>query len=197
MKNNLLVHLIGVIFPPTYVDFSSYAWGGRSVGTPTLKRFYTLHFLLPILTIGFMFLHLYLLHIKGSTNPLGIVNRIDEIRFYPKYVIKDVFGLLLIGGSLFMYLVFNNPFFICDPDNYIEANPLSTPKHITPEWYFLPFYGMLRSIPDKIKGVCIMFAAILVLFFLPFIPFKGKTSSFCNVSQFFFWLFTSNFIFLG
>jgi len=126
-----------------------------------------------------------------------LLNRIDEIQFYPKFWVKDFFGLVLIGGFCVVYLVFSNPFYISDPDNYVEANPLSTPKHITPEWYFLPFYGMLRSIPDKVKGVCIMFMAILSLFILPFIPFKGKSSSFCIFSQYTFWCFTFNFIFLG
>jgi quinol-cytochrome oxidoreductase complex cytochrome b subunit len=147
--------------------------------------------------LGLIFLHIYFLHVQGSTNPLGVTNHLDEVRFYPKYWVKDFFGILLLGVSLVIFLVLYNPFFISDPDNYVEANPLSNPKHITPEWYFLPFYGMLRSIPDKVKGVCIMFFAIIVLFFLPIIPFKSKTSSFCIFSQFFFWCFVCNFIFLG
>lgn len=182
----MITNLIGVIFPPAYIDFSLFAWGGRSVGAPTLRRFYTLHFILPILLLSLIILHLYFLHLKGSSNPLGIVNRLDEIRFYPKYIIKDFFGFCGISCFLLLYLVFYHPFFISDPDNYIEANPLSTPKHITPEWYFLPFYGMLRSIPDKAKGVCVMFLAILILFFVSYVPYKGKSSSFCLLSQFLF-----------
>jgi len=133
-----------------------------------------------------MLLHLYVLHLKGSSNPLGIVNKLDEIKFYPKFIVKDFFGFCLVASFFVTYLVFYNPFFISDPDNYIEANPLSTPKHITPEWYFLPFYGMLRSIPNKIAGVCVMLCAILILFFLPVIPFRCKSSSFCILSQFLF-----------
>jgi len=86
-----------------------------------------------------MFLHLYVLHLKGSSNPLGIVNRLDEVKFYPKYIIKDFFGFFVVSAFVITYLVFYNPFYISDPDNYIEANPLSTPKHITPEWYFFAF----------------------------------------------------------
>jgi len=154
------------------------------VGEPTIKRFYTLHFLLPFIILVLMLLHIYLLHINGSSNPLGITNGIDMVRFYPKYIVKDFFGLIVVGCFLLYYLVLKNPFYINDPDNYIEANPLVTPKHITPEWYFLPFYGMLRSIPDKLKGVIVMFLSILILFLMPFLQFRNKSSGFCIVSQF-------------
>jgi quinol-cytochrome oxidoreductase complex cytochrome b subunit len=193
----VITNLIGVIFPPTYIDFVSFAWGGNSVGEPTIKRFYTFHFILPFIILCLMFLHIYLLHLKGSSNPIGVTNSIDIVRFYPRYITKDFFGFIIIGCFCIYFLTLKNPFFINDPDNYIEANPLSTPKHITPEWYFLPFYGMLRSIPDKVKGVYVMFLSILILFFIPLIRFRNKSSSLCKIFQFLFWCFINNFIFLG
>jgi len=129
----VITNLVGVIFHTSYIDFVIFAWGGRSVGEPTIKRFYTFHFLLPFIVIGLMLLHIYLLHLVGSSNPLGITNKLDNVKFYPKYIIKDFFGFIAILCVSLYFLVLKDPFYINDPDNYIEANPLSTPKHITPE----------------------------------------------------------------
>jgi ubiquinol-cytochrome c reductase cytochrome b/c1 subunit len=146
-------------------------WGGYSVDNATLTRFFTLHFLLPFVMVGVTLLHLTLLHVDGSTNPLGIDDAYDFIPFYPYFLLKDIFGLLLFL-FVFSYLVFFSPNLLGHPDNYIRANPIVTPAHIVPEWYFLPFYAILRAVPSKLGGVVAMAAAIGILFFLPTID-KG------------------------
>ena len=176
----------------------TWLWGGFSVNEPTLKRFFILHFLLPLVLIALSLVHLTLLHLSGSTNPLGICAKVDSIRFYPKYITKDIFGFFLLVGSLSLITVFFYPNMLNDPENYIRADALVTPKHIVPEWYFLPFYAILRAIPNKLGGVLAMFAAILILFFLPFCgEFECKSSKLYFESQFFFWLFVCNVLLLG
>ena len=143
-------------------------WGGFSVDNPTLNRFYALHYLLPFVIVGVVVLHIVALHRFGSNNPLGIDVRgnQDTISFHPYYTVKDAFGL-----GVFLILLSAVVFFLPNsmghPDNYIPANPMVTPAHIVPEWYFLPFYAILRAVPDKLFGVLAMFAAIGVLFILP------------------------------
>src|SRR5271157_4671618 len=136
----------------------TFLWGGFAVGDPTLHRFYALHYLLPFIIVAVVLLHLVALHQHGSNNPLGIDHKgpQDSIPFHPYYTIKDMFGLgvFLIVFALF---VFYWPNLLADPANYIPANPLQTPPEIVPEWYFLPFYAILRSIPSKLLGVCAMF----------------------------------------
>ncbi len=176
----------------------TWLWGGFSVNEPTLKRFFILHFLLPLVLVALSLVHLTLLHLSGSTNPLGICAKVDSIRFYPKYITKDIFGFFLVVGSLSLVTVFFFPNLLGHPDNYIRADALVTPKHIVPEWYFLPFYAILRAIPNKLGGVLAMFAAILILFFLPFFgEFECKSSKLYFESQVFFWLFVCNVILLG
>jgi len=176
----------------------NWLWGGFSVNEPTLKRFFILHFLLPLVLIALSLIHLTLLHLSGSTNPLGICAKIDSIRFYPKYISKDIFGFIVIVGLLSLITVFWFPNLLGHPDNYIRADALVTPKHIVPEWYFLPFYAILRAIPNKLGGVLAMFAAILILFFLPFFgDFDCKSPKFVDIAQFFFWSFVVNLILLG
>jgi len=138
------------------------------VNEPTLKRFFILHFLFPLVLVALSLVHLTLLHLSGSTNPLGICGKVDSIRFYPKYITKDIFGFFLIVGSLSLITVFFFPNLLGHPDNYIRADALVTPKHIVPEWYFLPFYAILRAIPNKLGGVLAMFASIIILFFFTF-----------------------------
>ena len=139
-------------------------WGGYAVSGVTLTRFYSLHYLLPFLIVGVVALHLVALHQHGSNNPLGIDAKgpQDKIPFHPYYTIKDMVGLgvFLLAFSV---LMFYYPNWLTEPDNYIPANPLVTPAHIVPEWYLLPYYAILRSIPDKLGGVIAMFAAIVVL----------------------------------
>ena len=171
-------------------DIVIWLWGGYSVGNPTLTRFFALHFFLPFVLVGLVIVHLIYLHKDGSNNPLGInFIEFDGIAFYPYYIIKDIFGLILFF-FFFSFFIFFYPNVLGHPDNYIPANPLVTPTHIVPEWYFLLFYAILRSIPDKFLGVLAMAGAILVLLFIP-VLFHSEVRSymFKPMSQFFFWLF--------
>ena len=145
-------------------------WGGFSVDNPTLNRFFALHYLLPFVIFGVVFLHVVALHITGSNNPLGIdvKSEQDTIPFHPYYTVKDSVGMC-VYLLIFALLVFFAPNFFGEPDNYIQANPLQTPNAIVPEWYFLPYYAILRSVPDKLLGVLCMFGSILVWFVLPWL----------------------------
>ena len=147
-------------------------WGGYSVDNATLIRFFTLHFLIPFLMVGLTLLHLALLHTVGSTNPVGLL-AYDFIPFYPYFLVKDVLGFLTFL-FVFSYLVFFEPNVLGHPDNYIRADPLVTPAHIVPEWYFLPFYAILRAVPSKLGGVVAMGAAIGILFLLPVLDRRQK-----------------------
>ena len=154
----------------------TWLWGGFAVGNPTLNRFFSLHYLLPFVIVGVVMLHLVALHQHGSNNPLGIDRKgpQDSIPFHPYYTVKDMFGLVIFM-IVFAALIFYAPNLLGEPDNYIPANRLVTPAHIVPEWYFLPFYAILRSVPDllfipaKLAGVLCMFGAIILLFFLPWL----------------------------
>ncbi len=145
-------------------------WGGFSVDNPTLNRFFSLHYLMPFVITGVVFLHVVALHITGSNNPLGIEPKSeqDTLPFHPYYTIKDSVGMC-VYLLVFAVLVFFVPDYLGHSDNYIQANPLVTPTHIVPEWYFLPFYAILRSVPSKLGGVLMMFGAIAVLFVLPWL----------------------------
>ena len=193
----VITNILGA-FPIVGKYIVSWLWGGFSVDNPTLKRFFVLHFLLPLVLVTITVLHLAILHISGSTNPLGICANMDSVRFYPKFLIKDILGFLTVIGSLSLATVFMNPNFLGHPDNYIKADALVTPKHIVPEWYFLPFYAILRAIPDKFGGVVAMFGSILILFLLPLVGrFKSKSSKFLGIIQVFFWLFVADTLLLG
>tara|TARA_B100000989_G_scaffold256982_1_gene206356 strand:- start:358 stop:1626 length:1269 start_codon:yes stop_codon:yes gene_type:complete len=177
----------------------TFLWGGFSVDNPTLSRFFVLHYLLPFAIVGVVALHLVALHQFGSNNPTGIDVKSDgdTIPFHPYYTVKDYLGL---GVYLIIFagLVFFAPNFLGHPDNYIPANPLQTPAHIVPEWYFLPFYAILRAVPDKLMGVLLMFAAVLVLFILPWLDsHKVRSASFRPYYKQFYWLFFVNSIILG
>ena len=156
----------------------TWLWGGFSVDNPTLNRFFSLHFVLPFVIVGVVILHLVALHRFGSNNPIGIdvKGKQDTIPFHPYYTIKDLFGLSVFA-TIFAAAVFFFPNFMGHPDNYIPANPMVTPAHIVPEWYFLPFYAILRAIPDKLGGVLFMFGAIMVLFVLPWLDKSSVRSS--------------------
>jgi len=164
-------------FPVVGKYIVTWLWGGFSVDNPTLNRFFSLHYLLPFLIVAFVMLHLIALHEHGSNNPTGVEvkTKKDTIPFHPYYTIKDMFGFIVFF-LIYFYMVFFSPNSLGDPDNYIVANPLVTPAHIVPEWYFLPFYAILRGIPNKLAGVCCMFGSILILFFLPWLD-KAKTKS--------------------
>jgi len=172
-------------------------WGGFSVDNPTLNRFFSLHYLCPFLIAGAVILHLTLLHQNGSNNPLGrsIVN--DRISFYPYLYVKDVFAFFRFV-VVFSYFVIYAPNARGHPDNYIEANPLVTPAHIVPEWYYLPFYAILRTIPDKLGGVVMRGIAIIILAILPVVDTSSFRSSFFKpFHRSLFWFFLLNCMCLG
>jgi ubiquinol-cytochrome c reductase cytochrome b/c1 subunit len=177
----------------------TWLWGGFSVDNPTLNRFFSLHFLLPFLIVGVVLLHLVALHTAGSNNPTGvpIKTKKDIIPFHPYFTIKDMVGFVAFF-LVFGYFLFFYPNSLGHPDNYIPANPMVTPAHIVPEWYFLPFYAILRAIPDKLGGVLAMFGAIAMLFVLPFLD-RSKTVSGAYRPLFkkVFAAFILNFLFLG
>ena len=180
-------------------SITQWLWGGYSVDNPTLSRFYTLHFLFPFLIVGVVILHIVALHTHGSNNPLGIDRKgpQDSIPFHPYYTIKDLFGLG-VALTLFFAVVFFMPDYLGHPDNYVPADPLKTPAHIVPEWYFLPFYAILRAIPDKLGGVIAMFSAIFVLFLLPWLDTsKVRSATFRPIYKKLFWLFVLDSIILG
>ena len=148
----------------------TWLWGGFSVDNPTLNRFFSLHYLLPFVLVGVVFLHVAALHVVGSNNPLGIDVKSpqDTLPFHPYYTVKDSVGMCVFL-LVFAVLVFFAPNFLGDANNFIPANPLQTPADIVPEWYFLPYYAILRSVPNKLLGVCMMFGSILILFVLPWL----------------------------
>ena len=169
----------------------TWLWGGFSVDNATLNRFFSLHFLLPFVIVGVVVLHIVALHRFGSNNPLGIDTKgpQDQLPFHPYYTIKDLFGLSVFL-TIFSFMVFFQPNFLGHPYNYIPANPLVTPAHIVPEWYFLPFYAILRAVPDKLGGVLMMFGAIAVLFILPWLDRSPiRSGGFRPIFKIFFWVF--------
>jgi len=177
----------------------TWLWGGFSVDSPTLQRFFSLHYLLPFVIFAVMFVHLWALHTSKSNNPLGIDVKgpQDTISFHPYYTTKDLvgFGVFFL---LLAYFVFFNPNYMGHPDNYIPANPLVTPAHIVPEWYFLPFYAILRAVPDKLGGVVLMLAAILILFVIPWLDTsKVRSSTFRPIYKQFFWILVADCFVLG
>ncbi len=177
----------------------TFLWGGFSVDNPTLNRFFALHYLMPFLIVGVVILHLVALHRFGSNNPIGIdpSGPQDTVPFHPYYTIKDFFGLSVFL-TLFAAAIFFFPNFMGHPDNYIPANPMQTPAHIVPEWYFLPFYAILRAVPDKLGGVLAMFGAIAVLFILPWLDRSPiRSGNFRPVFKIFFWVFFADCIALG
>lgn len=178
-------------FPVVGQKIVTLLWGGFSVDNPTLNRFYALHYLLPFVIVGVVGLHYMALHRFGSNNPIGIDMKgpQDWVPFHPYYTMKDLFGL---GVFLLFYCawLFWAPNALGDPDNYIPANPLSTPQHIVPEWYFLPFYAILRSIPNKLLGVIAMFSSVLILLVLPWLDRSPvRSARFRPAYRWFFWLF--------
>lgn len=166
-------------------------WGGYSVDKPTLTRFFAFHYLFPFIILGLVGLHLILLHNVGSSNPIGVQYGLDSSAFAPYFVWKDLFGLI-IYAIFFSLLVFFNPNYLGHSDNYIPANPLVTPAHIVPEWYFLTFYAILRAIPDKLIGVIALLFSICSLFVLPYIVNPHfRSSYFRPTTHIIFWIFAT------
>jgi ubiquinol-cytochrome c reductase cytochrome b subunit len=169
----------------------TWLWGGFTVDNPTLNRFFSLHYLLPFVLAALVGLHIWALHIPGNNNPTGVdvKSSQDTVPFHPYYTIKDGFAIVMFL-IFFMLFVFYAPDFLGHAINYERANPMVTPAHIVPEWYFLPFYAILRAIPDKLLGVIAMFGSIAILFFLPWLDTsKVRSGRYRPLFRQFFWLF--------
>jgi len=184
--------------PGIGVPLVEFLWGGFAVDNATLNRFFSLHYLLPFVLLGLVMLHIAALHQEGSSNPTGLHGKdIDKIDFYPYFYVKDLFGFMCFT-VFFSYFLFFDPNLLGHPDNYIAANPMVTPAHIVPEWYFLPYYAILRSIPDKLGGVIAMGASLVVLALLPLINTSNIRSSFFRpLHKYCFWLWLGNAFILG
>jgi len=191
----VITNLISAI-PYVGKDIVEWVWGGFSVSNATLNRFFSLHYLLPFILAALAMVHLIALHQDGSNNPIGLGGNIDKVPFHPYYSIKDLFGYTLFI-IFFSYFVYFAPNLLGHPDNYIPANPMVTPAHIQPEWYFLFAYAILRSIPNKLLGVLALFASLLVLLALPHVHFcKIRSLQFRPLGKVLFWFFVSDFLLL-
>lgn len=185
----VITNLLSAI-PYLGIDLVQWLWGGFAVDNATLTRFFTFHFLLPFLVMAFTIIHLLFLHQTGSNNPLGINRNIDKIPFHPYFSFKDIFGFIVIIILLFILTILA-PYKLGDPDNFIPANPLVTPPHIQPEWYFLFAYAILRSIPNKLGGVIALVLSIAILFILPITNIrKFRGIQFYFINQMLFWIIT-------
>jgi ubiquinol-cytochrome c reductase cytochrome b/c1 subunit len=181
-------------------DITVWLWGGYSVDNPTLNRFFALHYLLPFMIVAVVALHVWALHVCGQNNPDGVeVQDIhkDCVPFTPHATMKDSLGIVVFL-ILYCWFIFYIPNYLGDADNYIQANPMKTPPHIVPEWYFLPYYAILRSIPNKLAGVIAMFSAIAILAFLPWLDTsKVRSGKYRPIYKIFFWIFVACGIGLG
>ena len=177
----------------------TFLWGGFTVGNPTLNRFYALHYLLPFIIVAVVLLHLIALHRFGSNNPLGIDMKgpQDTLPFHPYFTIKDLFGLVVFL-MVYSFFVFYAPNFLGSTENYIPANPMQTPNHIVPEWYLLPYYAILRSVPNKLLGVILAFGSIFLLFLVPWLDTSPvRSARFRPIYKWVFWLLVIDVIALG
>nr|AWN09436.1 cytochrome b [Nannospalax nehringi]AWN09453.1 cytochrome b [Nannospalax nehringi]AWN09455.1 cytochrome b [Nannospalax nehringi] len=189
----VITNLLSAI-PYVGTTLVEWIWGGFSVDKATLTRFFAFHFILPFIITALVLVHLLFLHETGSNNPSGLDSNADKIPFHPYFTIKDILGILMLIIAL-MSLVLFYPDLLGDPDNYIPANPLSTPPHIKPEWYFLFAYAILRSIPNKLGGVLALILSILVLAILPMLHTSSQRSlTFRPISQFLFWTLVADLI---
>ena len=182
----VITNLLSAV-PYLGIDLVQWVWGGFAVDNATLTRFFTFHFILPFIVLAITIIHLLFLHETGSNNPIGINSNIDKIPFHPYFTYKDVVGFIIILIILIL-LVLINPNLLGDPDNFIPANPLVTPVHIQPEWYFLFAYAILRSIPNKLGGVIALVLSIAILAILPFYHLrKFRGIQFYPINQILFW----------
>lgn len=185
----VITNLLSAI-PYIGTDLVQWLWGGFAVDNATLTRFFSFHFLFPFIIAAFTIIHLLFLHQTGSNNPLGINRNSDKIPFHPYFSYKDIFGFVIILIFL-TFLTLIAPYILGDPDNFIPANPLVTPPHIQPEWYFLFAYAILRSIPNKLGGVIALVISIAILFILPFTnKFNFQSTQFYPINQILFWIIT-------
>lgn len=183
----VITNLLSAV-PYIGIDLVQWLWGGFAVDNATLTRFFSFHFLFPFIIIAFTIIHLLFLHQTGSNNPLGINRNIDKIPFHPYYSFKDIFGFIVLLILLTLICLIS-PYILGDPDNFIPANPLVTPPHIQPEWYFLFAYAILRSIPNKLGGVIALVISIAILFILPFTnKFNFQSNQFYIINQILFWV---------
>nr|QNE85723.1 cytochrome b [Euleia heraclei] len=183
----VITNLLSAI-PYLGIDLVQWVWGGFAVDNATLTRFFTFHFILPFIVLASTLIHLLFLHQTGSNNPIGINSNIDKIPFHPYFSYKDIVGfIVMIMGLLLLTLI--NPYLLGDPDNFIPANPLVTPVHIQPEWYFLFAYAILRSIPNKLGGVIALVLSIAILAILPFYHLsKFRGIQFYPINKMLFWI---------
>ncbi|MGN6517538.1 MAG: cytochrome b [Rhizomicrobium sp.] len=187
------------VVPHMGTAISTWLWGGFAVGDATLNRFFSLHYLLPFVIAGVVGLHIWALHVPGNNNPLGIDVKgpQDTLAFHPYYTVKDAFYVALFA-IVYLAFVFYAPNFFGNPDNYTPANPVVTPPDIVPEWYLLPFYAMLRSVPQKLIGVIVLAASLLTLLFVPWLDTsKVRSSRFRPMMKQFFWIFVVDCVILG
>nr|YP_009653393.1 cytochrome b [Gasterophilus nasalis]QCG71539.1 cytochrome b [Gasterophilus nasalis] len=191
----VITNLLSAV-PYLGTDLVQWVWGGFAVDNATLTRFFTFHFILPFIILAMTMIHLIFLHQTGSNNPLGLNSNSDKIPFHPYFSLKDIVGFVVMF-TLLIILVLANPYFLGDPDNFIPANPLVTPAHIQPEWYFLFAYAILRAIPNKLGGVIALVLSILILAVLPFYNMsKFRGIQFYPINQILFWIMVTTVILL-
>nr|UYG49076.1 cytochrome b [Abscondita chinensis] len=186
----VITNLLSAI-PYLGTNIVQWIWGGFAVDNATLNRFFALHFMLPFIIAALAMIHLLFFHQTGSFNPLGTTNNIDKIQFHPYFTSKDLMGFIIIL-MMFTLFILMFPYMMGDPDNFTPADPLVTPAHIKPEWYFLFAYAILRSIPNKLGGVIALFCSILILMIMPLYKKKMKSNSFYPINKLLFWTFASN-----
>nr|YP_010460790.1 cytochrome b [Statilia maculata]UUF67539.1 cytochrome b [Statilia maculata] len=181
----VITNLLSAI-PYLGIELVQWLWGGFAVDNPTLNRFFTFHFVLPFIVAAVVMIHLLFLHQTGSNNPLGVNSNIDKIPFHPYFSFKDIVGFIILFMMLSI-LSLKEPYMLGDPDNFIPANPMVTPVHIQPEWYFLFAYAILRSIPNKLGGVIALVLSIAILFFMPLTSTNSRGLQYYPINQFMFW----------
>nr|YP_010946828.1 cytochrome b [Rhabdoblatta atra]WGO57585.1 cytochrome b [Rhabdoblatta atra] len=190
----VITNLLSAI-PYMGIDLVQWVWGGFAVDNATLNRFFTFHFLLPFIVTAMVMIHLLFLHQTGSNNPMGLNSNIDKIPFHPYFSIKDTFGFIILIMILTI-LTLKEPYILGDPDNFTPANPLVTPVHIQPEWYFLFAYAILRSIPNKLGGVIALALSIAILFIMPLYNSNFRGIQFYPLNQIMFWIMVNTVILL-
>nr|QKK69188.1 cytochrome b [Opisthoplatia orientalis] len=190
----VITNLLSAI-PYIGIELVQWVWGGFAVDNATLNRFFTFHFILPFIIIAMVMIHLLFLHQTGSSNPMGLNSNIDKIPFHPYFSIKDTFGFIILI-MLLITLTLKEPYILGDPDNFTPANPLVTPVHIQPEWYFLFAYAILRSIPNKLGGVIALAMSIAILFIMPLYNSNFRGMQFYPMNQILFWIMVNTVILL-
>nr|YP_004021889.1 cytochrome b [Exorista sorbillans]ADI48564.1 cytochrome b [Exorista sorbillans]ADO85320.1 cytochrome b [Exorista sorbillans] len=191
----VITNLLSAI-PYLGINLVQWVWGGFAVDNATLTRFFTFHFILPFIVLATTMIHILFLHETGSNNPMGLNSNIDKIPFHPYFTYKDIVGFIIMTMILIL-LVLINPYLLGDPDNFIPANPLVTPIHIQPEWYFLFAYAILRSIPNKLGGVIALVLSIAILMILPLYHLsKFRGIQFYPINKILFWMMTATVILL-